>query len=189
MSKKLTVLLFWVLTVHLTYGQLNKQIDRSQKEAILQSPFKSAKGVINEISSQKKVRPEYLGIIDSLRKEFPNDTIMLVEDYDFICLGCPADYIRILFRSVLTSLSRDYETRTYKRETNLFFDKQCYSDISELKTEIRKNGYWMKNPKRYGTENCFDGGHTFYTVIYPNDKILSMYMRCWLNEELRKTYE
>lgn len=60
----------------ITYGQqLNKKIDKSQKAAISSSPFKTAKGMYKKIARQKRIRHEYLTIIDSLRKEFPKDTI------------------------------------------------------------------------------------------------------------------
>jgi hypothetical protein len=44
---------------------------------------------------------------------------------------------------------------------------------------------WNTNPSKYGTEDCFDGGHNFYSFIYPDRKIISMYMRCWINKEIR----
>ena len=54
-----------------------------------------------------------------------------------------------------------------------------YVDLDILLEEIKKGKSWNKQPDKYGTDECFDGGHTFYTVFYPNGKIESMYMRCW----------
>jgi len=40
-----------------------------------------------------------------------------------------------------------------------------------------------KNPNieanKYGTDDCYDGSQTMYTIIFPNDSITCMYMRCW----------
>jgi len=179
-----------------SYGQrLNKKIDISQKEAILSSPFKTAKGMHKELARQKLLRPEYLTLVDSLRKIFPKDTILLIENYNFICFGCPAGYIQIQIGDNLISLNKDFQSKRYEikseKLSKLYFDEKGYyhSDIDELRKEIKNNDNWNTNPSKYGTENCFDGGHTFYSFIYPDRKIISMYMRCWINKEIRKTDE
>ena len=192
----LTLLICGLLGSQFSYGQqLNKQIDKSQKAAISSSPFKTAKGMFKELALQKRKRPEYLTLIESLRKEFPKDTILLTENYDFICFSCPADYIQIQIGDNLTSLrknsqSNKFETKTEKL-SKLYFDKKEYfhSDISELRKETSNSDNWNTNPAKYGTEDCFDGGQTFYSFIYPDGKIISMYMRCWINKEMRKTNE
>ena len=175
-----------------SYGQrLNKKIDISQKKAILSSPFKTAKGMHKELARQKLLRPEYLTLVDSLRKIFPKDTILLTENYNFICFGCPADYIQIQIGYNLISLSKDLQSKRYEikseKLSNLYFDETGYyhSDIDELRKEIKNSDNWNTNPSKYGTEDCFDGGHNFYSFIYPDRKIISMYMRCWINKEIR----
>jgi hypothetical protein len=192
----LTFLICGLLGSQFSYGQqLNKQIDKSQKTAISSSPFKTAKGMYKELSRQKRIRLEYLTLIDSLRKEFPKDTILLTENYDFICFGCPADYIQIQIGDKLISLRKDFQSKKYETKTEklskLYFAETGYfhTDIYELRKEISYSDNWNKNPAKYGTENCFDGGHTFYSFIYPDGKIISMYMRCWINKEMRKTNE
>ena len=173
--------------------KLNKQIDKSQKAVISSSPFEAAKGMYKGLTQNRKIRPQYLTIIDSLRKEFPQDTILFTENYDFICIGCPADFIQIQVREIYITLRYNYDIRAFERKnqkiTKLFFDESSYhlSDIQELRNEISENDNWNKNPEKYGTENCLDGGHTFYTVLYPDRKITSMYMRCWMNKESRKS--
>jgi hypothetical protein len=175
-----------------SYGQrLNKKIDISQKEAILSSPFKTAKGMHKELARQKLLRPEYLTLVDSLRKIFPKDTILLTENYNFICFGCPAGYIQIQIGDNLISLNKDFQSKRYEikseKLSELYFDEKGYyhSDIDELRKEIKNSDNWNKNPSKYGTEDCFDGGHNFYSFIYPDRKIISMYMRCWINKEIR----
>lgn len=93
MFKTLTILLFVILITQYSFGQLNNQIYKSQKIAILESPFKNAKKVTREISIQKKARQNYLGIIDSLKLVFPHDSILLIEIYTFNCINCPAAYV------------------------------------------------------------------------------------------------
>lgn len=186
--RTLTLLICGLFSSQFSYGQkLNKQIDKSQKAAISSSPFKTAKGMYKELAQQKRLRPEYLTFLDSLRKVFPKDTILLTENYDFICFGCPADYIQIQIGDNLISLRRDFQSKKYEITTEklskLYFDEKGYyrCDIDELRKEISNSGNWNRNPAKYGTENCFDGGHTFYSFIYPDGKIISMYMRCWIN--------
>jgi hypothetical protein len=192
----LTLLIYGLWSSPFSYGQqLNKQIDKSQKVAISSSPFKTAKEVYKELARQKRIRPEYLTLIDSLSKEFPKDTILLTENYDFICFGCPAVYIQIQIGDKLISLRKDFQSKKYETKTEklskLYFDEKGYyhSDIYELRKETSNSDDWNTNPGKYGTEDCFDGGHTFYSFIYPNGKIISMYMRCWINKEMRKTNE
>jgi hypothetical protein len=175
--------------------QLNKQLDKSQKVAISSSPFETAKGMYKGLTRNRKIRPQYLTIIDSLRNEFPQDTILLTENYDFICFGCPTNFIQIQVREIYISLRYNYDTRAFERKnqkiTKLYIDESRYhlSDIQELRNEISENDSWNKNPENYGTENCLDGGHTFYSFLYPNRKIVSMYMRCWINKEIRNSSE
>jgi hypothetical protein len=163
--------------------------------AISSSPFKTAKGMYKELARQKRLRPEYLTLVDSLRIIFPKDTILLTENYDFICFGCPADHIQIQIGDNIISLRKNFQTKKYEIKTEklskLYFDETGYhhSDIDELRKEISKGDNWNTNPAKYGTEKCFDGGHTFYSFIYPDGKIISMYMRCWINKEMRKTNE
>jgi hypothetical protein len=186
------LLIFGLCGSQFSYGQkLNNQIDKSQKAAISCSPFKTAKRY-KELARQRRLRPEYLTLVDSLRKVFPKDTLLLTENYDFICFGCPADYIQIQIGDNLILLSRDFQSKKYKIKTEklleLYFDQtgHYHSDINELRKEISISDNWNKNSEKYGTEDCFDGGHTFYSFIYPNGKIISMYMRCWIDKERRK---
>jgi hypothetical protein len=192
----LILLTYGLCTSQFSHGQqLNKQIDKSQKAAISSSPFEAAKGMYKGLTRNRKIRPQYLTIIDSLKNEFPQDTILLTENYDFICFGCPANFIQIQVREIYITLRYNYDIRAFERNnqkiTKLFFDESRYhlSDIQELRNESTESDKWNKNPENYGTENCLDGGHTFYSFLYPNRKIISMYMRCWINKETRSSIE
>lgn len=189
----LTLLIFGLCGSPFLYGQkFNKRIDKSQKIAISSSPFRNAKGMYKELAQQKRLRPEYLTIVDSLIKVFPEDTLLLIEDYNFICFGCPSNYVQIQISDHLFTLKRSFQTKKYeiKSEKLLksYFDEKgyYYDDIDELREEIRNGDDWNANPAKFGTEDCYDGGHTFYSFIYPDGKIISMYMRCWIDKEMRE---
>ncbi|MFN5415981.1 MAG: hypothetical protein ACK5B9_02920 [Flavobacteriia bacterium] len=168
-----------------SFAQLNKKIYKSQKLAISVSPFKTATSMLTGISKQKKKRSEFIEIIDSLRLKFPNDTIFLVENYNFICLDCPADFIEIKVGETLITLRRNFPSKGFVREnkqlsqSDLAENSYVIRDILTLRIESSKSDDWNKNPGKFGTDTCFDGGHTFYSLIYPDKKINSMYMRCW----------
>lgn len=174
-------------------GKLNKRIDNSQQVSMLNSPFKSAKGMKTELYRQKKVRFLYDSVLDSLISQNPNDTIILIEIYDFICFDCPADYVQILDDRLLITFKAESDNGkfNYKRQnetlTKHYFDSQGYfqSDLFELMQEITTNEFWYKDPSKFGTDECLDGGQTFYSVLYPNKNIVSMYMRCWIPKEIR----
>jgi len=185
-----TILLFFSC---IPIGKLNMRIDKSQRISILNSPFISAKGMKTELNIQKKVRLLYDSVLDSLISRNPNDTIILIENYDFICFGCPADYVQILDNRLLITFRYNSKKKNYNYNrqnetlTEHFFDSQGYfqSDLFELTQEIKTNEFWYKNPSKFGTDECLDGGQTFYTVLYPDKNIVSIYMRCWIPREIR----
>ena len=183
----LTLLICGLFGSGFLYGQkLNRQIDKSQKEAILISPFRTAKGMYKRIALQKRIRPQYLTMIDSVRRVFPNDTILLVEGYPFVFMNGPAHYIQIQFGDNLFSRSIDFQTWKYKNKTESLsilhddFNRIDVRYIYKLREEISTGDNWNVILQKYGTDKCDDGGHTFFTCIYPDGKIISMYMRCWL---------
>lgn len=187
-------LIIWTLifTSFSVFGQLNKQIDRSQIASLKNSPFETAKSMTSELKIQKKYRIQYVMDLDNLISKFPNDTIILAENYDFICFGCPADNIQILVDTTLTNYRKDSKYKTYGKTIEILpkklTDQSAYfqSDLFELRDEIRMNDNWNEKPEKYGTDKCFDGGHTFYTVFYPDRHMISMYMRCWIPKDIRK---
>lgn len=172
-------------------SDLNTRIDRSQKTSLKGSPFQTAKGMKAELKMQKKYRGDYENDLKNLLENYPNDTIILTEGYDFICFGCPSDYVQIFINDTLLLYRKDLMDKNYKKTKKILtnhFDTTgyFYSNIAELRQEIRKGDEWNDNPEKYGTDECHDGGHTLYTIFYPKGKIESMYMRCWVNKEFRK---
>lgn len=173
-------------------NKLNRQIDQSQKASLKDSPFDTANGMTTELKVQKKYRIQYENELNELIKTNQNDTIILTENYDFICINCSANNISIFIKNKLILYSKQIPEKKYKRTVELLNENLSdstgyfYSNIIELKNEIRKGYSWKSKPENYGTDECFDGGHTFYTVFYPTGKIESMYMRCWLPKEDRE---
>ena len=184
------ILTFFFISCSIT-NELNKQIDQSQKASLVNSPFETARGMTSELKMQKKYRIQYENELRELMKENKTDTIILTENYDFICFGCPADNVHIFIKSKLISYNKQIPEKNYKKTVEPLTDNlrdstgYYYSDIIELKKEIKNGKKWNSTPEKYGTDKCFDGGHTFYTVFYPSGKIESMYMRCWIPKEFR----
>ncbi len=184
----ISILIFTSFSV---FGQLNKQIDRSQIASLKNSPFETAKSMTSELKIQKKFRIQYVMDLDNLISKFPNDTIILAENYDFICFGCPADNVQILADTILTNYKKDFKSKDYNKTIEFVskktFDQRAYeSDLFELRDEIWTDKYWNEKPEKYGTDKCLDGGHTFFTVFYPDKHMISMYMRCWIPKVIRK---
>jgi hypothetical protein len=175
-----------------TTRSLNLAINSNQNDCIQSSSFKSARSISNELQRQLSYRKDYIATLQDLKLKFPNDTLILKENYDYICIGCPADYVAIYVDSLLCSYRlEDHHTEYTKQELKIlqnFSDKDgyFYDDFSELIQEIRTNSKWYTNPEKFGTDYCFDGGHTLYTVIFPSGKIESMYMRCWIPKDFRE---
>jgi hypothetical protein len=166
--------------------ELNRTIDKSQRNSIKNSPFQTATGMKAELKMQKKYRENYLTDLKEMIQNNSNDTIILTEGYDFICFGCPADYIQIFIKDTLILYRKDLQDKAYEQSKKVLADYFVYSNIAELRQEIRNGSQWNNKPEKYGTDECHDGGHTFYTVFYPSGKIESMYMRCWTPKEFRK---
>ena len=175
-----------------TTTKLNKAIDKSQRQSIKISPFKTAKGMTNELKIQKQYRAQYENELSEIINKNRQDTIILTENYDYICFGCPAYLIQVYSRDSIITYQKQIPENIYQRTSESFLKNSTgsmiykYSDIIELKSQIQKGENWNSNPEKYGTDKCFDGGHTFYTVFYPKGAIESMYMRCWTPEEFKK---
>jgi len=174
-----------------TTRTINLAINSNQNDCIQSSPFKSARSISNDLQRQLSYRKDYIANLQNLKLKFPNDMIILKENYDYICIGCQADYIAIFVDSLLFSYRLEDHKTEYTKQPTITLrnfkdsDGYLYDDFLELIQEIRANPKWYENPEKFGTDYCFDGGHTLYTVIFPSSKIESMYMRCWIPKEDR----
>jgi len=173
------------------FSELNQQFNDSQIKSTENSPFNSAKSMGSELNVQMKFRDSYIDRLKEIQAEYPENPIIVVENYDFICFGCPADYVSFFNNKILITFNLDMNTNKYveKKENknidDLIFEDGFYYDIIEIYENLNSEKKWNSNPERYGTEDCFDGGHTFYNIYYPDEKIESMYMRCWISKDFR----
>lgn len=191
----MNVVLIGFLTVFVfaavNQNSLADNIYVEQKISLSKSPFKSAKGLLEGIETQKDFRDKYLNDIINLRKK--NDTIIITEKYDFACTGCPAVFVEINLREqyIQYIMKRDnekfgdYSSHTYKKadKINTIRDnaKSAYfhRDLQIITQEIRKGKDLNIDSHKYGTDYCYDDSQTMYTVIFPDNSIKCMYMRCW----------
>jgi len=171
---------------------LNKNVDRANKKAISESPFPSAKSMKTEIKGQLRYRDNYLIRFGELRNAFPNQPILLIERYSYICIDCVADFVTIYTDGVLFEYSFDLrqmkylESKQNLKVEDLLFQDGYYDDIKEIIDNLDSGKNWSTEPEVFGNEDCYDGDQTFYTVFLPNKQIESMYMRCWLPKKLRQ---
>tara|TARA_R110002050_G_scaffold300199_1_gene468151 strand:- start:267 stop:824 length:558 start_codon:yes stop_codon:yes gene_type:complete len=168
-----------------TISELNKQVVDEHRNCLKTSPFSSAETAERYMKPQKKLRESYIGVIDSVLKMNPQDTVYLIESHDHICINCPADLVQIwtsedyIKLKINDSTYNSYNISIAKIEKIEYFNtSSVYHDIRELKDEMRKGINWWEHPSNYGTERCSDGSHSFYTVFF-RDRIESMYMRCY----------
>jgi hypothetical protein len=172
-------------------SKLNTRINDSQKNSLIDSPFRTAQSMRSELKAQLKFRRSYLSDLKCILKRTLNDTIFLTERYDYICFGCAAMNTSILIDSMLYSFNRDFDGKTYQcssiQLTSKFtdFEGQYYDDIGVFISQIKRGEPWNNDPLKYGTNNCFDGDHTFFTVIFPSGKSESMYIRCLIPMRFR----
>lgn len=174
--------------------RLNNEIYEAQKQAVLNSPYKSAVGVNNYVDAQNKFRLKTLpklirnklSIADAL-----NDTIFITETYDPVCINCPSDWMKVLIKDTIYSIRREVLGHKggiiYNVQTEQFIPSSKNTqyelrntELIEIVDKIRSGVNWTTNPLQYGTDNCLDGSHTILTVIYPNKKIEALYIRCWM---------
>lgn len=175
-----------------TTKRLNNEIYKSQRQSIRISPFETASGMVTELKVQKKYRPQYENELKKIINRNTRDTIVLAENYDYICFGCPAYLIEIYSGDSIVTYHKQIPEKKYQRMSEPFLKDSFgpmtykYADIIELTNAIQQDKNWNLHPENYGTDECLDGGHTFYTVLYSNGEIETMYMRCWTPEKFRK---
>lgn len=175
------------------FDSLNDKIYEAQKQAVLKSPYKSAVGTTVYVDAQKDFR------LNTLPKLIRNkiyaadalkDTIFITETFDEICTNCPSDWMNVMFRDTVYSVTREIlghkggitygiKTESFNLNSKDFQYQLRNSELIEIVQKINKGEPWTTDPLQYGSDNCNDGDHTFVTVIYPDKKIEALYVRCW----------
>jgi len=171
--------------------KLNEEIYKVQKQHLIESPFKSAKGALGHIERQKEFRAKQLPPLlqDIIFEETRTDTIILVEDYSENCIDCPSNSLMVLYKDTIYSLenqiNKDYRA-AYKTKKETFrtvsLDNSYLSDYFPfllIKKKMERKQDWTENPLSYGSDSCLGGDYTVATVIYPSNQIESMFVRCW----------
>lgn len=169
-------------------NKLNDDIDITQRKC-LENPYFGDKnlGLVSLLDVQKKNRKQYINKIDSILVN-TTDTIILREDFIFACIGCYAYKVDVFAGNELISYEMVPYKKNYNRSESVIETTSAYNDdLLELRDEIRRGSVlWNDNPYKYGAEEVLDGGHTFYTIIYPNRHIESMYIRAWIPRYYRQ---
>lgn len=173
--------------------KLNNDIYEAQKQAVLNSPYKSASGTTVYVDAQKNFRVRILPKLirnKIFKADTLSDTIFMTETFDAICINCPSDWMKVLIKDTIYSvraeilghkggINYNVEAEQFDPSSKDFQYELRNSELIEIVSKIR-NGYdWTSNPLQYGSDNCNDGDHTILTVIYPNKKIGALYVRCW----------
>ncbi|CAL2103721.1 conserved protein of unknown function [Tenacibaculum sp. 190130A14a] len=200
MKRIVYLLIYTVISVNFCFSQktpitlyeLDKKIKNSEKENIEKSPFKSAQSMNARLHFfTYEFRKVYLKEFIYLRNKHPEKEILLVESFSHSCSNCAPSYIQIyngkdyLFYDVVLENGRSKLKKRMNNEISKYLD----ADIIEIYENRNQKVNWNSNPEKYGTEICFDGSHSLYHMLYPNKKVVSMYMRCWISKENRKNHE
>ena len=188
------IILIFVSTIGCNdFINLNVKVYEAQKQAVLNSPYKSASGTIVYVNAQKDFRMCTLPKLIRNKIYLTNalkDTIFMTETFDETCINCPSDWVKVLLKDTVFSTRREILGHkggsTYKVETEEFninskdfqFELRN-SELIEIVNKVKKGERWTIDPLQYGSDKCNDGDHTIVTVIYPNKKIEAIYVRCW----------
>lgn len=181
---------------------MNNLIYEIQKQQLLQSPYKDAKGAIIKINVQKQFRLN--GLPDLLKDKIfkqkeSTDTLLLLEDFDEICYNCSSQRLQVLYRDTVYFIEREivgdrakYEVKSEKLDLtskDVYGHQFKYFELIEVKRKINSHQDWLNNPLNYGADGCADGNHTLLTVIYPDKKMEALYVRCWWPEKERVQFK
>ena len=185
--KILTLLTFFSLCVSNSGESLNDRIYKCHKKKI--------KCCSRDIETQHKVREQYIGEIIRLRNKNPNDTIVISESHSVICEGCPAT-VEVFTATKYQSFEMIYDGNRFSKYIpesiqtlkNFYsYDKNIsglylHYDFKNILLGIRSGKNLDKIVAENNTEECNDGSITIYTLIFPNDKLECMKIRCWNND-------
>ena len=181
---KFGIFLIFCLLTACSYAQhINYLITRAEEKALKASPYNSSKSFQlshlreNQNSFRRSNYPKSIrSILDNMSLD---DTLWIVETFDEVCSNCPSFEYNILFKDSAYYFNTLINNRSVKSS---FFDKNIkypHSIFLQIVDSVRQKRNWLLNPLKYGSDGCADGDHTFITIIYPDLKIESLYIRCW----------
>jgi hypothetical protein len=180
--------------------EINERIFESQKSALLESPYKDASVVMPNLEPQRSYRLERLSTMSKVLKLTQHsrlDTIVIHEEFDAICNGCPSFLMQFYYRDTIYSFHQ--EVLGHRGGIVVSFSREPFcanfvsldyearnGDLVEVLNRLRTEPSWKSNPLQFGAESCLDGSHSLMTTILPDGEIQSLYVRCWLPESFRK---
>ena len=144
----------------------------------------------NEIESQFDFRKQYINDIIELHQQNKNDTILIIEKHDFACDGCPASFVQIFSKEKhiefrLNMNEGNYEgkfestLKEYKSKIPDLETEYLHSDLKIIFENLEKGKEINQIQKENNTNDCYNGSNSVYTLIYPNDELKCMIIRCW----------
>lgn len=177
-------------TIVLNSLELNMEINKSLLKSIESSPFASSKSMTKEIELQLLFRKKYIDIINKIKKSYPKRPLIILESYEFICTGCPANYVAFFNNKILITYRLENfqnkhidQIKYIEKEKLTDFNNSMFDDLKIIYKNLDLTTNWNSNPTVYGTDyDCFDGSNSFYSVYFPDGTIESMYMRCWTSK-------
>lgn len=182
---------FYYLTMTAFGQRLNNSINKAQTEAIKTSPYSDAKHfAVSKFQTQFRLTKFPKAISSLLFDKTPLvDTLWIVESFDEMCPDCSSYSSDLLYKDSLytyNEIGSDSNSRS-KFKVSKFVNKlDLYHDvILEVVDSVRQKSNWLANPLHYGANMCNDGDHTIVTIVYPDRRIESLYVRCWTQPDYR----
>jgi hypothetical protein len=188
--------LFPLLFICLLYGcvntkELNEQIYEVQQQELENSLYKSAKFAKVKIERQKRFRQNELPntFKNRILAQPQADTVIVIEEYNDICLNCPASKMMVLHKDTIYTFHSDIVKGFKSKRTvhvepykTVSLDNEYLSNYHQLlviKKKLANGTDWKVNPLSFGSDTCLGGDYTLATVIYPNGEVECMFVRCW----------
>lgn len=192
-----------LLSIVLMFGcantkELNEQIYEVQKQELENSPYESAQYAKEKIKRQRRFRQKELPdtFENRVLVQPQADTVIVIEEFDEICSNCPASKMMVLHQDTIYSINRDTEKGSKaEREVHkepfktVSLENEYLSNYHQflvIDKKLRNGVDWKANPTSLGSDTCLGGDYTLATVIYPNGKVESMFVRCWWLGSSRK---
>jgi hypothetical protein len=183
-------ILIAIMSIFLLFNQQSDSLN----DRIYKSHKKTIKNFTNEIETQHVFREKYINDIIELIKLNPTDTIVIAESHKFNCDGCPASFVQVFTNKTYKNYRIELEGNKYTsystQPTTELKDFKSYNEsingqylhygLMKIIQGIRSGKKLSEITEENNTENCHDGSKTIYTLIFPNDEIDCMRIRCWV---------
>lgn len=180
---------------------LNDRIYEVQKQELIASPYESAQYATEEIERQRRFRQTGIPqlVKEKIFTQSITDTIIVIEEFDEICFNCTASSMMVLRQDTIYIINREIEkgnTATYKTHKEPYRTVSLgneyianYHQFLVINKKLKNREDWAANSGWLGSDTCSGGGYTLATVVFPNQEVESMFVRCWWLGSSRKYLE